>query len=150
MGSSRIRDHTHVSALAGRFWTTRPPGKPQRDCMLEFVINQWIAIWITEHSGGSWWPWIAFTVENELCLEEFHSKFQYLLVCIRKNTESEVLNPFKALWRDRDLLTTRLLSSSKSPSWPSETDGHFCQWIFHTGSYLNHNLIGQETFKVNF
>ena len=29
-GSSRLRDWTHVSCLAGRFFTTESPGKPQR------------------------------------------------------------------------------------------------------------------------
>ena len=29
MGSSWIRDQTHVSCTAGRFLTTKPPGKPQ-------------------------------------------------------------------------------------------------------------------------
>ena len=28
-GSSQLRDQTHVSCLADRFFTTEPPGKPQ-------------------------------------------------------------------------------------------------------------------------
>ena len=36
-GSSQHRDWTHVSCLAGRFFTTEPPGKPQRVCRI--ILN---------------------------------------------------------------------------------------------------------------
>ena len=35
-GSSWLRDWTHVSCLAGRFFMTEPPGKPRESTLLQF------------------------------------------------------------------------------------------------------------------
>ena len=32
-GSSRLRDRTHISGIAGGFFTAEPPGKPRSSCI---------------------------------------------------------------------------------------------------------------------
>ena len=39
-GSSRPRDQTHVSCLAGRFFTTEPPGEPSLGYGLAFLCQK--------------------------------------------------------------------------------------------------------------
>ena len=40
VGSSQTRDQTHVSASAGRFFTTEPPGKPGYE-VLQSTLRLW-------------------------------------------------------------------------------------------------------------
>ena len=84
--SSLPRDRTHVSSLAGRFFTIEPPGKPNKtswrevaqscltlwdpmDCsppgsLAHGIFQAWIPGWVaTSSSRGSYWPrdqiWVA-------------------------------------------------------------------------------------------
>ena len=73
-GSSRTRDWTWVSSIAGRFFTTEPPGKPWlvililhnfRTCMFSPLLEWeqkvgyvlYIIIFLIWRIGVIWWSW---------------------------------------------------------------------------------------------
>ena len=44
-GSSRLRNQAHISCLAGRFFTTGPPGKPKRKTDTALASEEGIDYW---------------------------------------------------------------------------------------------------------